>query len=69
MAKPKNKLELYRELHGLSWRQFADKVGISRRALRQIAEGKCGDIMVSTVEKIKAATGLDLGDYFVKPKP
>lgn len=68
MNKSKNKLLLFREQRGLSWRGFAERMGIARNALKRIAYGRVKDLKLSTIERIENFTGLVPDDYFVRPK-
>ena len=58
-----NKLNKWREKAGITWEEFAGKVGISRMGLFKILNGKTKDIKLSTIITIQNLTGLTLEDY------
>ncbi len=57
--------ELIKE-KGLTQAEFAEKLGISRVGLNQIINGKPS---YSTLEKIAAALGVEIGDLFAPSVP
>lgn len=61
---PTNKLFHFKELNGLTWTEFAKRIGVTRRTLRRIVHGDISDLKISTIEKIHEVTGLALDDYY-----
>ena len=56
-------LEKYLKVHKLSQQQLADKIGITRQGLNVILHNRSDKIKLTTVIKIKQATGLDVWQY------
>lgn len=61
-----NKLLDYKNLYNYSWRELAQKIGITVSSLHGIANGTVKDIKISTANKIKKVTGLEPKDYISK---
>lgn len=56
------KIKRWREAHGLSQRQFAEKAGVSRQWMSNIESGESVNVTVGKLKQISQLTGIPLSE-------
>lgn len=56
------KIKQWREAHGLSQRQFAEKAGVSRQWMSNIESGESVNVTVGKLKQISQLTGIPLSE-------
>ena len=56
------KIKQWRESHGLSQRQFAEKAGVSRQWMSNIESGESVNVTVGKLKQISQLTGIPLSE-------